>query len=297
MADSDHYPGAKLSLLGPQTEPAMSAHDIICLHTMAGSMASTKATFEPDGFGGVESHFGIGPRGECIQWQVLSHTADANLDGNHHVISIETADKGTPFPEWSGSNVPGWTKAQLDTIVDLVGWLSIQFSIPPELIPDTIPGHRGIAYHRQGIEGDFATKDGLVPGGERWSDDRGKVCPGNRRIRQLKDTVIPRVQELVAGEKPLGRSGATAPAKVRLGRVTKAASSIVEPGVSVIEAALVSEGLLEKGRSDGMWGPLTTDAYARWQKRCRVRKSEIDGIPDLKTLKRLGKKHNFTVKE
>ena len=99
------YPGAEFRPLGPQTQDRMSAHDIVCLHTMAGSLAGTAATFEVSGLSGSESHFGVGARGEVVQWQDLEFRADANLEGNHGLISIETADKGAPFPDWEGADI------------------------------------------------------------------------------------------------------------------------------------------------------------------------------------------------
>ena len=35
------YPGAAYKPLGPQTEPRMTGHDVVCLHTMVGYLSST----------------------------------------------------------------------------------------------------------------------------------------------------------------------------------------------------------------------------------------------------------------
>jgi len=192
-------PHATWDPLGSQTEPRMSAHDIVCLHTMAGSFANTNIMFHENGFGGTESHFGIAGDGTARQWQDLDYTADANYDGNHHVISIETADKGETFPSWTGSDVPPWTDAQLDKIIKIVSWCCDFYSIPRTIIPNTKPGNRGIAYHRQGIPGNFPPPyTGIVPGGELWTDPDtgfGKACPGDRRIRQIETIIIPALQE------------------------------------------------------------------------------------------------------
>lgn len=189
------YPGAKWDPLGPQTASRMSAHDIVCLHTMAGSMAGTDAMFHEGGYRGTESHFGLAGSGYLEQWQDLDYRADANYQGNHRIISIETADRGENFPAWSGSNVPPWTPAQLDKIVALVRWLCDHYNIPKALVPDSRPGRRGIAYHRQGIKGNFPPPyTGWKPGGELWSTGEGKPCPGDARIGQLINIVIPRVR-------------------------------------------------------------------------------------------------------
>jgi hypothetical protein len=285
------YPGAEFRPLGPQTQDRISAHDIVCLHTMAGSLAGTAATFAVGGLSGTESHFGIGARGEVVQWQDLMFRADANLDGNHRLISIETADKGAPFPDWEGSDVPAWTRAQVDSIVELVAWLCGRLDIPATLIPDSRPDRRGIGYHRQGIPGSF--RDGLVPSGERWSDDFGKVCPGDRRIRQLKRTVMRRVSATLAD----GPAGAeTAVVRVDLTRVLKAAEGGVIPGVRIVERALVAEGLLDKQLADGVWGPGTTEAYAAWQRKCGFSGAAADGVPGEESLRLLGEAHDFVVR-
>ena len=39
------YPAAVHKPLGPQTEPRMTGHDIVCLHTMAGYLSSTDRYF------------------------------------------------------------------------------------------------------------------------------------------------------------------------------------------------------------------------------------------------------------
>lgn len=192
-------PHAEWDPLGPQAEPPMQKHDIICFHTMAATLEGVRVGFKRDGYHGVESHFGVGGSGKAYQWQDLAFQADANLDGNWHVISIETEDRGQHFPEWEGTNVPPWTREQMDKLVEITAWLCKRFDIPPKLIPNTRPGNRGLAYHRQGIDGNFNPPTfkfpGRVEGGEKWSDAFGKVCPGDPRINQLINVIIPEVQE------------------------------------------------------------------------------------------------------
>lgn len=190
------YPKAEWRPLGPQTQPKMSAHDIICLHTMVGSLSGTDAMFKKNGYGGTESHFGVGHQGIVYQWQDLEYTADANYQGNRTVISIETADYGEgPFGDWDtrGDNVPPWTPAQIETNAQIIAWCCKKYNIPCILIPDTKPGRRGIGYHAQGVPGNE-----LVPGGIIWSIAKGKVCPGRKRIAQIP-TVIARARRIIEG--------------------------------------------------------------------------------------------------
>lgn len=195
--------------LGPQTEPRMRAHDIVCAHTMVGHLTGTDEMFRRGGYSGTESHFGIGGRwgpdgpagldGVIYGWQDIDHQADANLDGNPRVISIETADN---FPK-AASDIAEWTPAQVLSLAALLAWLcspeahagcpvgwSCRAGIPLALVPDSRPGRRGVAYHQQGID------PVRVSGGELWSSARGKECPGPVRIRQLTAQVIPLARAL-----------------------------------------------------------------------------------------------------
>lgn len=161
---------------------------------MVGYLFTTEEMFDNDGFFGTESHFGVGGKwgadkardldGVVWQFQDTDFEADANLEGAHHVISIETADNAPELPE----DILLWTPKQVESIVDLIAELCAKYDIPPVLIPDTKPGRRGLAYHAQGCT------PNIVHGGERWSLSAGKVCPGPARIRQFKNVIIPAVQ-------------------------------------------------------------------------------------------------------
>lgn len=213
------YPDAEQRILGKQTQGKMTSHDIVCLHTMVGYLASTDTMFKSGGFSGTESHFGVGGAwgsdvsrgldGKVYQWQLLSHRADANLYGNHRVISIETADNAPR----SASDIAPWSTKQVAALIKLVSWLCSKEAhtdcpqtwechksgIPVALIPDTKPGRRGIAYHRQGVDpvGGAGTRPGYrVNGGELWSTARGKECPGTSRIAQISSVLIPGIKSL-----------------------------------------------------------------------------------------------------
>lgn len=180
----------------------MTGHDIVCLHTMVGTLRSTYTWFGPGNgaeLKGTESHVGVGGPwgndgtagldGVAWQFQDLLHEADANLDGGKRVLSIETADGGNPDNPWSS--------AMMRTIADLLAvmcskslhqacpssWTCHKVGIPLELIPDTLPGRRGIGYHRQGVD------PWRVSGGVKWSNSRGKVCPGDVRIAQIPKVI------------------------------------------------------------------------------------------------------------
>lgn len=182
-------PMAEWRPLDRAVSSTLLVHDIICLHTMVGTLGgSWDWSNRPRGSYWT---FGIGGGGACWQCHDLRTKSAANLNGNWHVIPIETEDHGPYFGPWSGhcGDVPGWTNAQIDKIVELVAWLCARYHIPPVLIPDTQRGRRGIAYHKQGID------PWRHANGELWSNAYGKCCPDHRRIWQLINIVIPRVQE------------------------------------------------------------------------------------------------------
>ena len=188
------YPKAVQKPLNKRTTP-MAAYNFLCLHTMVGYLKSTDSYFRT---ASVDSHFGIGGiwgsdaadglDGVVYQWDDTKYRSAANLNGNGDVISVETADNA---PQLS-SDIAAWTPKQCDAIVDLMVWAHNTHGIPLMLVPDTKPGRRGIAYHRQGIV------PWLVSGGTQWSNSTGKVCPGDKRIAQIPG-LIARANAIVAG--------------------------------------------------------------------------------------------------
>jgi hypothetical protein len=177
---------------------------IICAHTMVGSLAGTDAHFRRVG---VDSHFGIGNGtdgandGAVWQWVDTARVAFANFHGNSDVISIETADGGNPSRPWS-------PKA-LDSLVNLVVWLCRTHNVQSILINGNPRGRNGLAYHRQGNNHSSSYRprgwpydQWRVSNGVLWSSALGKVCPGDVRIRQWVDVVLPRVRQQLGGSTP-----------------------------------------------------------------------------------------------
>jgi hypothetical protein len=155
----------------------MKKYDIVCVHTIVGYAPAHAA------------HFSTKADGTILQSRDTMYQSGANLDGNYRVIAIENEDHGSAFPTWSGSNVPYLTPQQVTANARILIWAHQQHGVPLQLCPDSRPGSRGLAYHRQGIDGDFSAYKypGRVSGGEVWTSKPGKVCPGDRRISQLPD--------------------------------------------------------------------------------------------------------------
>lgn len=163
----------------------MSRRDIVVLHTIVGYQS-----------GGTAAHFTTGADGEIIQCRDTGYESIASLHGNWHTIAIENEDTG-PAYKWVNGAVPRFTAAQAEAIAKILVWCHKQHDIPLALVPDSKVGRRGIAYHRQGIPGNFVGPyKGMVSGGELWSSSFGKVCPGDARIHQLIEEILPRARQL-----------------------------------------------------------------------------------------------------
>jgi hypothetical protein len=176
---------------GEHGSTGMSRYDIVCVHTIVGYAPAHAA------------HFSTNGAGDIYQSRDTAYRSAANLHGNHRIIAIENADHGSPFPGWGGSDVPDFSEAQVESIAKILAWAYHTHGIPLTPCPDSRSGSRGIAYHRQGCDGNFGgyAYGGRVPGGELWSKAYGKVCPGDRRITTLLTRIIPRAQQ-IAGLAP-----------------------------------------------------------------------------------------------
>lgn len=166
-----------------------SSPDICCIHTIVGAAPASAAHFSTNGAGKIWQHR-----------DTIKQSA-ANYYGNNHIIAIENEDRSAYFPSWDkndGHAVPGFTNAQIEAIAQICAWANKTHGIPLVQCPDSKRGSRGIAYHRQGIDGNWAgyAYSGRVAGGEVWTTSPGKVCPGDRRIAQIPQ-IIERARQIV----------------------------------------------------------------------------------------------------
>ena len=174
------YPGAKWRPIKRNfTDRKRARTDGIILHVTASTAASQHDWFNNPA-ADASSHLHIALDGTVEQYVDLDKIAWTSGDGSARTIGIETAGTG------SGS----WTKAQLDALEDALVWLCERYRVPVRLMESSRSTERGIGWHRLGIDGNFPAS-GLLAGrtqrggGEKWSKSRGKVCPGDARIRQI----------------------------------------------------------------------------------------------------------------
>jgi hypothetical protein len=170
----------------------MTGHDIVCIHTIVGFAPAHAA------------HFSTHADGRIDQSRDTAYKSAANLNGNPRVIAIENEDHGPAFGAWTGSNVPPLTEAQVNACARILAWAHVEHGVPLQLCPDSRPGSRGLAYHRQGIDGNWSRYEypGRVDGGEVWTLTPGKVCPGDARIAQLP-AILAAARKIVNGDKDM----------------------------------------------------------------------------------------------
>jgi hypothetical protein len=174
----------------------MSRYDVLCVHTIVGRAPANAA------------HFSTNADGYVWQSRDTRYQSAANYYGNPRVIAVENEDMGPAYGAWNtndGHAVPGFTAPQVESIAQICAWANRTHGIPLVLCPDSRPGSRGVAYHRQGISGNWAgfAYGGLVSGGEVWTRSPGKVCPGDRRITQVITQIIPRARQIAGLEQDM----------------------------------------------------------------------------------------------
>lgn len=161
------------------TGPRMLRYDLVVLHTIVGRDPADAA------------HFSVGSYGEITQSRDTMYQSAACYQGNPRCIAIETEDMGAPFPSWGGDpkRVPPWTPQQIEAIAQVIAWCHKAHGIPIVAAPNSRASSRGVAYHRQGVDGNFLAEgfrySGRVPDGELWTLYPGKACPGDARIDQI----------------------------------------------------------------------------------------------------------------
>lgn len=162
--------------------------DIVCLHTIVGRAPAAAA------------HFSTSANGHTWQHRDTNRQSAANYYGNAHIIAIENEDYGVNG--WAGVGPPPpFTAQQIESIAQICAWANKVHGIPLVACPNSIRGSKGIAYHRQGIDGNFGSYKypGRVAGGEVWTTSFGKICPGDNRISQIPQ-IIQRARQIAGLE-------------------------------------------------------------------------------------------------
>jgi len=215
---------------------------------------------------GRANHAGLGDPDvlqAVIDERALPVDDEATTDGNRHFYGFEC--------ENLGDGEDPWPAAQLEAI---------------EKVAAALCRHHG--WTAASVIRHLDWQPGKVdPKGVDWTAMRTRIA-----------------QRLGASTPPTSTPAPTTPT-VSLSRLLKAARTdparagtpVSYKGVATVEAALVDEGHLAKPYSDGHWGTKTTPAYAAWQRECGYSGAAADGYPGRDSLRRLGLKHGFKIKE
>lgn len=200
------YPGARWRPIA-RNLGTMDRHDGGIDHTYVGSPSPDAAFAHFNVPGTPTPHFMFHRDGTVDQYIDTDRRSSACLDGNHRLITWETADG---FPSLWTSNktqAPPDTPAMVKAKAKLMAWLHKEHGIPLTRMPDSKPTSKGFGWHRLGIDGNFPQKPGQllggrVPGGEHWSTSFGKTCPTDTRIHQFVSETLPLAVDLATTPKP-----------------------------------------------------------------------------------------------
>ena len=179
------YPGATKMELQPESDaqPAIRPTQLIVHSIVAPWTARRTYEYWRDSTN-LESHFGLGYKGDLAQYIGTETRADANAGANRRAdgtgaVSVETASNTSASDEW--------TAAQVEELIKLGVWMHQKHGVPLRIC--RTHSDPGFGYHS------------LFP---QWSIS-GTACPGKARIAQFKKVVFPGI---VARAK-----GATTPTK------------------------------------------------------------------------------------
>ena len=112
----------------------------------------------------------------------LNRTADANFHANPWAVSIETSDNAPGRPE----DIVAWSPKQLAALIRLGNWLADEWRVPRRQCPAWDAS--GFGWHA------------MWGAPSHWTNVAGKVCPGRRRINQLRTVVFPAIFEGTEGD-------------------------------------------------------------------------------------------------
>ena len=277
----------KRSKQTPTTVAAHTAVDSKTAHTLWGHVSLR---------GTAKYHFFVrkfpDPNGNMVEQYLPTNVRGAGmrkLDGKN--ILVETDDDGDP------EGIP-WNQLQLDALIDLFAWCADAHQIPRRLVtPNThyslsnwrrwVVGAEGFCFHSQPAR-EPSGRHRMIRGRMNyWTSSQGKTCPGDTRVAQFYDTVLPALlggavskppAVLVYGKSTLGL-GDKGPAVAQLQSILNDRHQAMldvdgDYGPATEAAVLVVQQALGV-TADGLWGPETAAASYRLGLRVTTRIKEL----------------------
>jgi lysozyme len=120
---------------------------------------------------------------------------------------------------------------------------------------------------------------------KKWVKAGGRTLPGLVRRRNAEARLFMAAATPAPPPKPLPK--VIQPADVQPGDRNRS--------VLVVQQALRKAVGLDYSSGPGNFGPLTTKAYAQWQRKCGLPPASANRRPDARSLKMLGDRYGFTV--
>jgi hypothetical protein len=185
------YPEARQRILHPENEraPLMVPRSVI-LHTAVDAVGPTDlaAYFDREDVG-ARCHFFIHNDGQVDQLLDTNRAGAASGKADAWAISVETEDDSHRL----GSNVNALTRAQVSAFIFLCEWACVEHSTIPRrrCTASDGPGAHGIGYHSQPMRERWEHKLSNGVWFNPWTSAQGKVCPGDKKVRQYEDEIIP----------------------------------------------------------------------------------------------------------
>lgn len=246
------YPKAIWRPIAKKQRYAMRSPVRMNLHVAVSEASSLRGFFNRGG--NPDSHFYVRRDGTVEQYVDTSQIAYCDLQGNPDTISVETQGG------LRNAQTEEWTPEQVVALAELYAWAVETHGIARKMATDSRKGSssHGLSWHRLGIDGNFPSGllAGRVSGGLKYSNHRGKVCPGNAKIRQIEG-IFDRAMQLLGAEAPAKKPVSnTKPAP----RPKPAAKKKYVPAI------------------DGVFGPVTKGAFQQALHDARFREHSVDTV-------------------
>ena len=289
------YPEATVRLVpgwerrSKQTVTCVGAHtavDSVRAHTLWGHVSAA---------GTAKYHFFVrkfpDKNGHMVEQYLPTNVRGAGmryLDGKS--IIVESDDDGDP-------EGIAWNAEQIAAFIDLFGWCADVHGFARRLVqPNTayslsnwrrwVVGAQGFCFHSQPArraDGDHGMISGRF---NPWTSYQGKKCPGDTRVRQFYNEVLPALLgEPVAPTKPLEYGvdtlgpGDDGPGVETLQRVLNerhGGDLVVDGdfGPATLAATLTAQTQLGV-EADGLWGPVTASASWKYAQNTVQRRADL----------------------
>jgi hypothetical protein len=145
-------------------------------HVDAGNSPDLFNFWQSPGSDGLESHFHAAKKDNLFQYRDNEIEADANLKANSFIRTSDGKRYGFTSMETQGFGTGEWTDFQLQCIKDVYTWGHQTFDWPYRVCPGPFAG--GLGYHT------------MWGAPSQWTPV-SKSCPGNDRIAQFHDVLVP----------------------------------------------------------------------------------------------------------